>query len=127
MSRKNRNKHESAKADVVESIEQVEAEVAEPMAEVEVTEVESKTKQAKPRKALADQGRGKPTAKKVINPQPTLELKKKVVREAGGTMAYANRQWEIELKNESFVFPSRQLAAMTVGDLAKAVGIELQA
>lgn len=115
MSKRNRNRNTASEAtQVVDGGEtQVEGEASE-------------AKVAKPRKALADQGRGNPLAKKVINPQPTLELKKKQIREAGGTMEFKNRQWEIEVNDETFAFPSRQLAGMTVGQLCAAVGVELK-
>jgi hypothetical protein len=73
----------------------------------------------------ASSGKGKPDAKKIINPQPTLDLKKRVIQHAGGKMAWANRQWEITVNDEEFKFSSRDLAKMTVGDLAKKVGISL--
>lgn len=74
---------------------------------------------------LASAGKGKPTAKKIVNPQPTLELKKRVVQHAGGKMVWGNRQWEITVNDQDFVFSSRALAEMTVGDLAKEIGITL--
>jgi hypothetical protein len=73
----------------------------------------------------ASAGKGNPDAKKIINPQPTLDLKKRVIRHAGGKMEWQNRQWEITVKDEDFKFSSRDLAKMTVGDLAKKVGISL--
>ena len=79
------------------------------------------------KKPLADRGRGNPNAKKIVNPQPTLELKKKLVRDAGGSIAYANRQWTIELGDKSFIFFSREFAGHTVGTLATAVGLEVPA
>lgn len=93
------------------------------------TEKKPKKKRARaPRnkgEILATAGKGKPTAKKIVNPQPTLELKKRVIHQAGGKMVWANRQWEIKVNDEDFVFSSRALAEMTVGDLAKEVGISL--
>lgn len=118
MSKRNRNRAAQAAAEST-TIDAGDAQV-ETGAEV----VEAKV--AKPRKPLSEQGRGNPSAKKVINPQPTLELKKKLVRQAGGTMEYKNRQWEIEVNGESFVFPSRQLAGMTAGQLCAEVGVEIQ-
>jgi len=90
-------------------------------AEAEVTKPEAKA----PRKPDVDRGRGRPDAKRICNPQPTLDLKKRFVRQAGGTMEFKNRQWEIEVNGEKFSFPSRQLAGMTAGELCKAVGIEI--
>ena len=84
-----------------------------------------KSRKARDGTITASMGKGKPGAKKIINPQPTLELKKKVVRLAGGKMTWANRQWEIEVNGEEFEISSKALAEMTVGDLAKEVGIEL--
>jgi hypothetical protein len=98
------------------------------------TEKEKKPKKEKKVRAprekgqiLASAGKGKPDAKKIINPQPTLDLKKKVVRLAGGKMAWGNKQWEITVHNEEYKFSSKDIAGMTVGDLAKKIGISLPA
>jgi hypothetical protein len=80
-------------------------------------------------KSLADRGRGRPDAKKICNPQPTLELKKSAVRAAGGSIGYARRQWFITVPHDdgdkAFTFWSREFAALTVGALCNAIGIEL--
>jgi hypothetical protein len=85
-------------------------------------------KVAKPRKALADQGRGKPEAKKVINPQPTLDLKKKHIQALKGTMEYKNRQWEIEIPELGVEdnLTSKEMARLTLGQLFDRLGVELQ-
>jgi hypothetical protein len=76
---------------------------------------------------LADRGRGKPKAEHTVNPQPTLDLKKRVVRGAGGRMDYlSGGRWEIGGPNgRTKIYQSRQLAALSVGELCKEVGIEV--
>jgi hypothetical protein len=118
-------------ADVAELETQVEG--TEPEVIVEADEASEtngeavEAKVAKPRKPLSDQGRGKPDAKKVINPQPTLDLKKKHIQKLGGTMEYKNRQWEIEVNGTSDVLTSKEMARLTLGQLFDRLKIELQA
>jgi hypothetical protein len=73
---------------------------------------------------LPTSAKGHPSAKKVVNPQPTLEIKKLAVKQAKGTMVWANRVWVITVPGrESQVVHSRELAKMTVGELCKMFGI----
>ena len=61
-------------------------------------------------------GRGNPEAKKSINPQQTLEDKKDITKEFGGTMTWAGRQWHIKgVKGvDDFSLTSREIAALTL-------------
>jgi len=89
---------------------------------------EAKAKVAKVRKERkAPSGRGNPAAKKVVNPQPTLELKKAAIRAAKGKMVWANRKWSITANGMSLDFASRELADMTLTQLCKAFGIPVPA
>ena len=75
---------------------------------------------------LPSSAKGHPSAKKVVNPQPTLEIKKLAVRQAKGSMVWANRVWVITVPGRNSVtIHSRELAKMTVGELCKAFGIEI--
>jgi hypothetical protein len=69
----------------------------------------------------APTGLGKPNAKKVVNPQNTLELKKSAVRAAGGKMVWGNRTWTITCGKKDFIFASRELAALTTAQLVARV------
>lgn len=72
-------------------------------------------KEVRARKATT--GLGHPNAKKIVNPQNTLELKKTAVKEAGGKMVWTNRKWVIgEVSVES-----RVLAAMTIEEVVALV------
>lgn len=48
------------------------------------------------RKPVGETGKGNPNARKIINPQPTINLKNWVVRSNGGIMKYSNRIWTME-------------------------------
>lgn len=75
---------------------------------------------------LPTSAKGHPSAKKVVNPQPTLEIKKLAIRLAKGTMVWANRVWVITIPGRDAVtMHSRELAKMTVGELCKALHIEV--
>jgi hypothetical protein len=91
----------------------------EPKAEVEAKP--AKAKKAKVDKVIApNQAKGHPSAKKIVNPQPTLEVKKLVIRRAGGKMIWADRLWHISANGKDHAMASRELAAMTVGEVCKA-------
>lgn len=79
-------------------------------------------KERKPRRKAS--GIGKPNAKKVVNPQQTLDLKKALVERNGGKMVWANRVWVITVGKDQTVFKSRDLAALTLEDLANQLGIK---
>jgi hypothetical protein len=74
-------------------------------------------------------GLGYPHAKKLVNPQHTLELKKVAVAKAGGTMVWAKKAWAIKnAAGQEFLIASRDLAANTVDSLlARIVLPEVQA
>lgn len=72
---------------------------------------------------LPTSGKGHPGAKKVVNPQPTLELKKLAVRQAKGSMTWANRTWHIAVNGKEMQMSSRELASLSIGDLCKNLGI----
>lgn len=73
---------------------------------------------------LPTSAKGHPSAKKVVNPQPTLEIKKLAIKQAKGTMAWTNRVWVISVPGrEAQIVQSRELAKMTVGELCKMFGI----
>lgn len=125
MPRKHKN-HKTAKQAVETTTPNApEAVVEEAQVVGETPAVGPQAEAKAPSKPLADRGRGRPEAKRIMNPQPTLELKKKFVREAGGTMEFKGRQWTIVVKDRTFLFPSRQMAGMTAGELCAAVGIEI--
>lgn len=75
----------------------------------------------KPRRKAS--GIGKPNAKKVVNPQQTLDLKKALVERNGGKMVWANRVWVITVKGKSETMKSRDLAGLTLEALAKQFGL----
>jgi hypothetical protein len=80
-------------------------------------------KERKPRRKAS--GVGKPDAKKVINPQQTLDLKKAMVERNGGKMVWENRVWNISIKGkEGAVLKSREVAKHTLESLAKFLGID---
>jgi hypothetical protein len=67
-------------------------------------------------------GKGYPDAKRSMNPQATLELKKTKVREIGGNMVFAGRKWVITLKDKRVVeFVSREIAALSADELIAVV------
>lgn len=78
-------------------------------------------KEKKPRRKAS--GIGKPNAKKVVNPQQTLDLKKAMIERNKGKMIWANRIWTISANGKSEQFKSRDLAALTLEALAKMFGI----
>lgn len=93
------------------------------------TKAKGKGKKAKVVKAPKEKkarktsdGRGHPEAKKAINPQNTLEMKKAMVREIGGQMVWAERLWHFNFKGgTSVTLASREVAAHTVESLKKAL------
>jgi len=62
-------------------------------------------------------GLGHPDAKKIVNPQNTLELKKAAVKEKGGSMRWESRRWVVTMGKKSYTVRSRDLAAMTIDDV----------
>lgn len=69
-------------------------------------------------------GRGNPDAKKSINPQQTLEDKKDITKEFGGTMTWAGRQWHIKgVKGvDDFSLTSREIAGLTLEQFRQKLG-----
>lgn len=69
-------------------------------------------------------GRGNPEAKKSINPQQTLEDKKDITKEFGGTMTWAGRQWHIKGIDgiDDFSLTSREMAGFTLEQFRKKLG-----
>lgn len=79
----------------------------------------------KPRKSRGkSSGAGNPTAKKVVNPQPTLELKKAFMKSNGGKMVWSHRQWMVAANGHEQVFLSRQLAALDLVSFAKKFNLQ---
>jgi len=73
----------------------------------------TKKEKRKPR-----EGRGQPEAKKIVNPQETLELKKEAVLSVGGQMLWLGRMWHIKTnKGVVRTIPSRHLAQMTISNV----------
>lgn len=68
----------------------------------------------KQRAKSPNSGRGNPEAKKSINPQQTLEDKKEIAKDLGGTMTWAGRQWHVKGPNIDYSFTSRELAGFTL-------------
>lgn len=67
-------------------------------------------------------GLGYPAAKKLVNPQHTLELKKSAVAKAGGLMVWAKQHWAIKnAAGQDFLIASRELAAETVASLLQRI------
>jgi hypothetical protein len=66
-------------------------------------------------------GLGHPNAKKLVNPQHTLELKKTAIAKLGGSMVWTNKNWSIKVPAGEFSFPSRELAAFSVATLLQRV------
>ncbi|GAC1501593.1 MAG: hypothetical protein NVS1B10_05890 [Candidatus Saccharimonadales bacterium] len=67
-------------------------------------------------------GLGHPNARKLVNPQHTLELKKSAAVKAGGRMVWANRCWVILFPgHDALVFASRQMAAMSLASFLEAI------
>lgn len=73
----------------------------------------------KPRTKGPTSGRGNPEAKKAINPQQTLEDKKDIAKEFGGTMTWAGRLWHIKGKNFDITMTSREIASFTLEQFRK--------
>lgn len=73
----------------------------------------------KPRAKGPASGRGNPDAKKAINPQQTLEDKKDIAKELGGTMTWAGRQWHIKGKDFDITMSSREIASFTLEQFRK--------
>lgn len=68
----------------------------------------------------ADSGKGKPGAKKIVNPQRTLELKKAFIAKNGGSMKWATgRVWHIDVGSTHVSMTSREMATITIGELCK--------
>jgi hypothetical protein len=65
-------------------------------------------------KARRPAGLGHPEARKLINPQHTLEMKKAAARKLGGTMVYQNKNWIIHVPSGEFKIPSRTLAGFSL-------------
>jgi hypothetical protein len=59
-------------------------------------------------------GRGHPEAKKAINPQQTLEDKKAITKELGGTMSWAGRRWHMKGPNFDVSMTSREIASFSL-------------
>jgi hypothetical protein len=83
------------------------------------TPKEAKRK-GKPRGATS--GRGNPEAKKAINPQQTLEDKKAITKELGGTMTWAGRQWHMKGPDFDVSMTSREIATFTLDQFRKKLG-----
>lgn len=85
------------------------AETSQPTASVE----------AAPKKVRSNRpaGLGYPEAKKLVNPQHTLEAKKAAVAKLGGRMVWTNKNWSINVPAGEFSFPSRELAGLSVATL----------
>jgi len=80
-------------------------------------------KEAKRGRKSTMTGRGNPEAKKAINPQATLEAKKAIAKEAGGTMTWAGRLWHIKGPEFDFTMTSREIATFTLDSFRKKVGV----
>lgn len=67
-------------------------------------------------------GLGYPTAKKLVNPQHTLELKKSAIEKSGGLMVWAKKFWAIKnAAGAEFVIESRKMASLSVAALMEYV------
>lgn len=82
---------------------------------------------AKPSKARRPAGLGHPEAKKLINPQHTLEMKKAAAQKLGGTMVYQNRNWIIHVPKGEFKIPSRTLAGFSLASFIQEISKEPKA
>lgn len=85
------------------------------------TKVVKTPKDKKPRRKAS--GAGKPNAKKVVNPQQTLDLKKAMIERNNGKMVWQNRMWSITVAGETTQMKSRDLAKHTLESLAKDLGL----
>lgn len=59
-------------------------------------------------------GLGHPNAKKLVNPQHTLELKKAAAAKLGGSMVWAGKNWLVKVPAGEFILQSREMAALSV-------------
>lgn len=75
----------------------------------------------KPSRARRPAGLGHPTAKKLINPQHTLEMKKTAAQKLGGTMVYQNKNWIIHVPAGEFKIPSRTLAGFSLASFIQEI------
>jgi hypothetical protein len=94
-------------------------------AQVEGAPDDSRPKEAKRKKTRSrgpTSGRGHPEAKKAINPQQTLEDKKAITKELGGTMSWAGRQWHMKGPDFDISMTSRELASFTLEQFRKKLG-----
>jgi hypothetical protein len=66
-------------------------------------------------------GLGFPNAKKLVNPQHTLEAKKEAAKKLGGTMLWVNKNWKVNVPAGEFSFPSRGMAALSVATFLETV------
>lgn len=81
----------------------------------------SRPKSARKSRGTAN-GRGNPDAKKAINPQKTLEDKKRIAKELGGSLTWANRKWVLKGKDFETTLTSREIATFTLDDFRNKLG-----
>jgi hypothetical protein len=90
------------------------------------TPTKTTTTKTKNARDIATMGMGSPLAKKIINPQPTIDIKKWAIRENGGDLEYKNREWLVtHPTHANMVLTSMELAHLDLGAFCKLVGIPL--
>jgi hypothetical protein len=71
----------------------------------------------KPARSRKPQGLGNPQAKKLVNPQVTLELKKSAAAGTGSLLTWQARSWVLIYQDQTRVqISSRELAALSLAD-----------
>lgn len=79
----------------------------------------AKSEAKKKRVPNPNKGMGNPLAKKAINPQQTLDDKKKIARDAGGDMTWANRTWTVtNTKKGTLQLTSQDIAGHSLATFA---------
>jgi hypothetical protein len=115
-SKKNRSAKPAPQAPVLsgEALETQAPATVETAATQDSTQTEGAKPEAPVSKPRRPAGLGYPNAKKLINPQQTLELKKEAAKKLGGSMIYQNKNWIIKVPVGEFKIPSRVLAGLSL-------------
>lgn len=94
-----------------------------PLATAAETAASTTATEAAPKKArtLRPAGLGYPNAKKLVNPQHTLEAKKEAAKKIGGSMVWQAKFWVVKVPKGEFNIPSREMAALSVATFLEKV------
>jgi hypothetical protein len=116
--RKNRASKPSTQAPVISGEALQDAAITEQMADDAAAPAPTEPKKTRSHRPA---GLGHPDAKKLVNPQHTLELKKDAAKKLGGKMLWVNKHWVVNVPAGEFTFASRAMAALSVATFIEAV------